>query len=53
MPDYEAQEHGEATAVTEVGILQQALDLFRYRSFLAFRKIGGIGRRHIELHGGP
>src|SRR5580658_2668663 len=52
VPDDEAQECGEATAVTEVGILQQALDLFRYRSFLDFSKIGGIGRRHIELHGG-
>jgi hypothetical protein len=53
MPDDEAQEHRKATAVTEVGVLQQALDLFLYRSFLDFSKIGGICRRHIELHGGP
>ena len=53
VPDNEPQEHGEATAVAEVWVLQQALYLLLDRCLFYIRKIGRIGRRrHIELHGG-
>jgi hypothetical protein len=41
-PHHEAQEHREAAAVTEVWILQEALNLFLDRSFLEFTKISRI-----------
>jgi hypothetical protein len=52
VPDNEAQEHWEAAAVTEVWVLQKALDLLLDRSSIEFTKIGRIRCRRVNLHSG-
>src|ERR1700686_2328086 len=52
VPNNKAQEHGETSAVAEVWVLQNTIDLLLDRSLLDFSEIGRIQCRRINLHRG-